>query len=139
MWREPCSHWPHLFCRQRNGVILFTLCFSLGSQINHGGETAALNTLLSDQQKPQRPSRLAGENKRSSPTTFILPNPVKEIKVSLLVKRTQTKPFLIMQMESRISSLVETNSLPFPFNSLISPSHYNQLYFLYRLQGSLRS
>lgn len=139
MWRETCPHWPHLFCRQRNGAILFTLCFSLGSRINHGGETAALNTLLSDQPKPQRPSRLEGENKRSSLTTFIQPNPVKEIKVSLLVKLMQTKLFLIMQMESRISSLVGTDPLPFPLNSLISPSHYNQLYFLYRLQGSLRS
>lgn len=67
--------------------------FSRGCRINHGRQTAALNTLLSDQQKPHRPSRLAGENKMSTLATFILPNPAKEIKASPLVERTQTTFF----------------------------------------------
>lgn len=72
--------------------------------------------------KPQRPSRLAGENKRSSLTTFVLPNPVKEIKVSLLVELMQTK--LFSYYANGIPNLVfswKPTPSPFPFNSLISP------------------
>lgn len=60
--------------------------------------------------------------------------PFKEIKGPLVVKLMQTKLFFITLITS-YSSLVKT----ILFNSLISPSHYNLLYFLYWRQAAYRA
>lgn len=60
--------------------------------------------------------------------------PLKEIKGSLVVKLMQTKLFFITLITS-YSCLVKT----ILFNSLISPSHYNLLYFLYWRQAAYRA
>lgn len=86
------------FLQTKKCDFISLMFFRRKTRINQGAEAAALNTLLSDQQKPQRPSQLAGENTMSSLTTFILPNPAKEIKVSPLRKTYANKALFFVPL-----------------------------------------